>query len=123
MVAESTTEAHRLNYPKYVRRLRKFNDNNDVDSLSEKMYENSRICLYQIEINEITLSKIRKVYKTRPYWTKKEIERMISYIRNAYPDDWFKKRASRKWNNSQKAQEKGPDWQYDINFNEMPVDR
>ena len=120
---DSTAEAHRLRYPKYVRRLKKFNEANaeELKKMSEKMYENARMWLYHIEVNGKGLKDIRWYYKNRTWWTKKETEQMILFIRNAFPDDWFIKRARKNWNAAQKKQEEKPKFQYDIDFNQVPT--
>lgn len=112
-------EAHWLKYPKYVRRLRKFNDKNDIDSMSEKMYENARKCLYQIEVHMVGLKAINNHYTGKRFWTRKEIKVLILFIRKAYPDNWFKKRASRAWRDMQKKAVEKPKWQFDIDFNKV----
>lgn len=114
---ESTIEAHMLNHSKYVRRLRKFNKNNIIKGMSNKMYDNSRLCIYQIEVNNMGLTDIKQAYKGKRWWPNKEIMKMIEFIRNAYPKDWFKKRSNKKYMDRNKVIEEKPKIQFDIDFN------
>jgi hypothetical protein len=59
------------------------------------------------------------VYKKKRHWKRKDIEELIGYIRNAYPKDWFKKRASKKFMDRHRVPDEKPKFQYDIDFNKI----